>query len=143
MEHEIAALQEENSELMRELREISERESSMSPEKNNDEAEELQLKLEITESRVIELEVKLKESTATEQEIELQKVEIQNLNNKIERLEAERSLWEEGKQLVSKAAKAADLEKELNLAKETIATLRESVRGKLILEEQISTLNQR
>ncbi|XP_043468626.1 mitotic spindle assembly checkpoint protein MAD1-like [Leptopilina heterotoma] len=143
LEHEIAALQDENSELMRELREMTERESSMSPDKNNDEVEELQLKLEITESRVIELEAKLKESTGTEQEIELQKVEIQNLNNKIERLEGERGLWEEGMQLVSKAAKAADLEKELNLAKETIANLRESVRGKLILEEQISTLNQR
>lgn len=144
MEHEIVALQEENTDLMRELREITEKESSLSPASKDDEdMSELQLRLDMAETRIIELEEKVKESTASEQESELQKVEIQNLKNKIERLESERALWEEGKQLVARAAKASEFEKELNLARETIANLRESVKGKLILEEQISTLNQR
>lgn len=144
LEHEIVALQEENTDLMRELREITEKESSLSPASKDDEdMSELQLRLDMAETRIIELEEKVKESTASEQESELQKVEIQNLKNKIERLESERALWEEGKQLVARAAKASEFEKELNLARETIANLRESVKGKLILEEQISTLNQR
>lgn len=142
LEHEIASLQEENSDLMRELREMSERESPFSPENKNDEYSDDKLKLEVAKSRVAELEEKLKESRICQQQFQLQSVEIQNLKNKIERLESERALWEEGKHLVGRASRASDLEKELNFAKETIAALRESVKGKLLLEEQISTLTQ-
>ena len=143
MEHEIDALQEENADLLRELREMNERKSPFSSAMKNEESSDDKLKLETAEARIAELEEKLKESRICQQEFELQNVELQNLKNKIERLESERALWEEGKHLVARASRASDFEKELNSAKETIAGLRESVKGKLILEEQISTLTQR
>jgi hypothetical protein len=62
---------------------------------------------------------------------------------KMEKLESERALWEEGKLLVGRAARANDLEKELNVAKKTISVLKESVREKLLLEEQMANMTKR
>lgn len=145
MEHEIKELMEENSRLIEDLRHSrNAAESPASPKPSDDgETEELELKLEASEDRIIELEEKLREHLTSEQEFELQTIELQNAKLKIDSLEAERGLWEEGKALTSRAARANELEKELNHAYETISSMRESVKGKLLLEEQMSNLQQR
>lgn len=104
---------------------------------------ETQLKLEVAQARITQLEEKLKEYQTKQQELELQNVEYQSMKIKIERIESGQALWEEGKMLTARAAKANELEKELNVAKETIITLKESVRGKLLLEEQMANLTKR
>lgn len=101
------------------------------------------MKLEIVEARAAMLEERMKESFKMQQDYELQNVELQNMKIKLEKLESERALWEEGKLLVGRAARANDLEKELNMAKKTIAVLKESVKQKLLLEEQMANMTQR
>ncbi|XP_054004659.1 mitotic spindle assembly checkpoint protein MAD1 isoform X1 [Hylaeus anthracinus] len=100
-------------------------------------------RFEAAQTRIAQLEEKLKECRTKQQELELQNVELQNTKIKVERLESERALWEEGKMLTARAARANELEKELHAAKETINALRESVRGKLLLEEQMSSVTKR
>lgn len=103
----------------------------------------MQMKLETAEARAAMLEERMKEHLKIQQDYELQNVELQNMKIKLEKLESERALWEEGKLLVSRAARANDLEKELNMAKKTIAVLKESVREKLLLEEQMANMTKR
>ena len=47
---------------------------------------------------------------------------------------------EEGKHFKTKADKAPQLEREMHTAVELITSLRESVKGKLLLEELMATL---
>lgn len=51
------------------------------------------------------------------------------------------TIREEGKALTAITVK--EFQKELSAANDTIATLRESVRGKLVLEEQMASLMKR
>lgn len=101
------------------------------------------MKLEAVEVRAAMLEERMKDYLKMQQDYELQNVELQNMKMKLEKLESERALWEEGKLLVGRAARANDLEKELNAAKKTIAVLKESVRQKLLLEEQMANMTKR
>lgn len=142
MEKKIASLLTENAKLSENLRNASTKESS-SPLQDTSESNELQLKLEAMEAKATMLEGRMKEYLKIQQDYELQNVELQNMKIKLEKLESERALWEEGKMLVGRAARANDLEKELNVAKKTIAVLKESVREKLLLEEQMANMTKR
>nr|XP_012232777.1 PREDICTED: LOW QUALITY PROTEIN: mitotic spindle assembly checkpoint protein MAD1 [Linepithema humile] len=142
LEKKIASLLNENATLSENLRNASTRERSPVT-KDTDESSELQMKLETTEARAAMLEERIKEYLKMQQDYELQNVEMQTVKLKIEKLESERALWEEGKLLVGRAARANDLEKELNTAKKTISVLKESVREKLLLEEQMANMTKR
>ncbi|KAL6258486.1 hypothetical protein P5V15_010443 [Pogonomyrmex californicus] len=142
LEKKIASLLSENAKLSEDLRNVSTKEKSLSPKDVND-SSELQMKLETAEARVAMLEDRLKEYHKMQQDYELQNVEIQNMKMKLEKLESERALWEEGKLLAGRAARANDLEKELNTAKKTIVVLKESVKEKLLLEEQMANMTKR
>lgn len=131
----------ENAKLLEDLRNVSTTEKS--PVKDIDNTSELQLKLEAVEAKATMLEDRMKDYLKMQQDFELQNVELQNMKIKFEKLESERALWEEGKLLVGRAARANDLEKELNVAKKTIAVLKESVREKLLLEEQMANMTKR
>jgi predicted nucleic acid-binding Zn-ribbon protein len=135
-------LLDENAKLSENLRNASIREKSPPP-KDNDELKELQMKLEAAKTRTVTLTEKMKDYHKMQQDYELQNVELQNMKIKIEKLESEKALWEEGKLLAGRAARANDLEKELNVAKKTIAILKESVREKLLLEEQMANMTKR
>lgn len=139
----MASLLDENIKLSENLRNASSKENSTPPPKEPVDFNELQLKLEVAEAKVTMLEERMKEYHKKQQDFELQNVELQNIKIKLEKLGSERALWEEGKLLVSRAAKAGELEKELNIAKKTIASLRESVKEKLLLEEQMANLAKR
>ncbi|XP_012056199.1 PREDICTED: mitotic spindle assembly checkpoint protein MAD1 [Atta cephalotes] len=142
LERKIASLLNENAKLSENLRNISTNEKSPSPNDPN-ESNELQIKLETVEARAAILEEKMKEYLKMQQDYELLNVELQSMKMKLEKLESERALWEEGKLLAGRAARANDLEKELNVAKRTIAVLKESVREKLLLEEQMANMTKR
>ncbi|KYM89664.1 Mitotic spindle assembly checkpoint protein MAD1 [Atta colombica] len=142
LERKIASLLNENAKLSENLRNISTNEKSPSPNDIN-ESNELQIKLETVEARAAILEEKMKEYLKMQQDYELLNVELQSMKMKLEKLESERALWEEGKLLAGRAARANDLEKELNVAKRTIAVLKESVREKLLLEEQMANMTKR
>ncbi|XP_066589781.1 mitotic spindle assembly checkpoint protein MAD1-like [Prorops nasuta] len=135
----------ENAKLLEDLKHTSMQESIHRPKESSEASENnhAQLKLEAAEKRILQLEETLKESRISQKDFELQNVELQNMKLTIERLESERALWQESKQVVARAAKAIELEKELIVAKETIAALRESVRGKLLLEEQMANVSKR
>ncbi|XP_011258714.1 mitotic spindle assembly checkpoint protein MAD1 [Camponotus floridanus] len=142
LEKKIASLLTENAQLSENLKNASTKESS-SPLQDTSESNELQLKLETMEAKATMLEGRMKDYLKVQQDYELQNVELQNMKIKLEKLESERALWEEGKMLVGRAARANDLEKELNVAKKTIAVLKESVREKLLLEEQMANMTKR
>lgn len=142
LEQKTVMLLNENAKLLGDLRNTPAREKT-SPPKENVAQTEAQMKLQLAEARISQLEEKLKECRASQKDYELQNVELQNMKIKIEKLESERALWEEGKQLVARAAKASELEKELHVARETITVLRESARGKLLLEEQMASITKR
>ncbi|CAL7938793.1 unnamed protein product [Xylocopa violacea] len=142
LEQKNMSLMNENAKLQQELKQASVQESKPVAKDTVDESE-IQLKLEAAQARITQLEENLKEYQAKQQEMELQNVELQSVKIKIERLESERALWEEGKSLTAKAARVNELEKELTIAKETITSLRESVQGKLLLEEQVANLTRR
>jgi len=125
------------------LRNASVREKSPPKEDTNDELKELQMKLEAAKTRTVTLTEKMKDYHKMQQDYELQNVDLQSMKIKIEKLESEKALWEEGKLLAGRAARANDLEKELNIAKKTIAVLKESVREKLLLEEQMANITKR
>lgn len=113
------------------------------PLQDTNESNELQLKLETMEAKAAMLEERMKEYLKMQQDYELQNVELQNTKIKLERLESERALWEEGKLLAGRAARANDLEKELNIVKKTVTVLKESVKEKLLLEEQMANMTKR
>ncbi|XP_011695056.1 PREDICTED: mitotic spindle assembly checkpoint protein MAD1 [Wasmannia auropunctata] len=142
LERKIASLLNENAQLSENLRNVTANEKSPPPEDIN-ESSELQMKLETVEARAAMLEERMKDHLKMQQDYELQNVELQNMKMKLEKLESERALWEEGKLLVGRAARANDLEKELNAAKKTIVVLKESVREKLLLEEQMANMTKR
>lgn len=141
LEQKTMLLMNENAKLLENLKNAPVQEST--PATENSDVSETQLKLDAAQTRITQLEGKLKEYQTKQQELELQNVELQSMKIKIERLESEKALWEEGKLLTARAARASELEKELNGAKEIIATLRESVRGKLLLEEQMASVTKR
>ncbi|OAD57362.1 Mitotic spindle assembly checkpoint protein MAD1 [Eufriesea mexicana] len=142
LEQKIMTLMNENSKLLDDLKHAPVHESKPVMKEVSD-VSDIQLKFDAAQTRITQLEEKLKEYQTKQQEMELQNVELQSTKIKIERLESERALWEEGKLLTAKAARANELEKELIAAKETIMTLRESVRGKLLLEEQMANVMKR
>ncbi|XP_012531863.1 mitotic spindle assembly checkpoint protein MAD1 [Monomorium pharaonis] len=142
LERKIASLLNENAKLSEDLRTASANEKSP-PAKEVTESSELQMKLETAEAKVAMLEERIKDYLKMQQDYELQNVEVQNMKMKLEKIESERALWEEGKLLAGRAARANDLEKELNMAKKTIAVLKESVKEKLLLEEQMANMTKR
>ncbi|KAK2582197.1 hypothetical protein KPH14_004550 [Odynerus spinipes] len=142
LEQKTVMLLNENAKLLGDLRNTPVLEKA-SPTKDNTAQVDAEMKLQAAEARITQLEEKLKESRASQKDYEMQNVELQNMKIKVEKLESERSLWEEGKQLVARAAKASELEKDLHIARETISLLRESVRGKLLLEEQMASITKR
>ncbi|XP_076644642.1 mitotic arrest-deficient 1 isoform X1 [Halictus rubicundus] len=142
LEQKTMTLMNENAKLKDEFKQSSAQEIT-STLKDVNETSDMQYKLDTAQTRITQLEEKLKEYQTKQQELELQNVELQSMKIKIERLESEKALWEEGKILTARAAKASELERELSAAKETICTLRESVRGKLLLEEQMANVMKR
>lgn len=89
------------------------------------------------------LEGRMKEYLKMQQDYELQNVGLQSTKMELEKLKSEKALWEEGKLLAGRAARASDLEKELSVAKKTIVVLKESVKEKLLLEEQMANMTKR
>ncbi|XP_071871355.1 mitotic arrest-deficient 1 isoform X3 [Bombus fervidus] len=142
LEQKITSLMNENAKLLEDHKHAPVQEDKIVTKDSTD-VSETQLKLDAAQRRITQLEGKLKEYQTKQQELELQNVELQNIKIKVERLESERALWEEGKTFVARAARANELEKELSTAKETIVSLRESVRGKLLLEEQMANVMKR
>ncbi|KAK0172583.1 hypothetical protein PV328_005884 [Microctonus aethiopoides] len=144
LEQKIVALLEENVKLTEHTKYANVNDNVPCPNINNqNEISEVQENLEKAQERINVLENQLKDAHELQQEFELQKVELQNAKIKIEKLECERALWEEGKSLLSRAARANELEKELHAARETIGMMRESIKGKLLIEEQMSNIMQR
>lgn len=144
LEQKIVALLEENVKLTEHTKYANVNDNVPCPNINNQsEISEVQENLEKAQERINVLENQLKDTHELQQEFELQKVELQNAKIKIEKLECERALWEEGKSLLSRAARANELEKELHAARETIGMMRESIKGKLLIEEQMSNIMQR
>lgn len=133
----------ENAKVSENLRNACTKEKSPPPPKDSDELKELEMKLEAVQAKAASLTERMKDYHKMQQDYELQNVNLQDMKIKIEKLESERALWEEGKLLASRAARANDLEKELNVAKKTIAVLKESVREKLLLEEQMANMTKR
>ncbi|XP_003703551.1 mitotic arrest-deficient 1 [Megachile rotundata] len=142
LEQKNLTLMNENAKLLDELKNVPTQET-LPKSTDGEEISQSQQQLEVAQKRITQLEEKLREYQTKQQVLELQNVELQNMKIKIEKLESERASWEEGKLLLAKAAKANELEKELTVAKETIANLRESVRGKLLLEEQMANVMKR
>ncbi|KOC68502.1 Mitotic spindle assembly checkpoint protein MAD1 [Habropoda laboriosa] len=142
LEQKTMSLMNENAKLTEDLKQASVQDTTP-VKKDVTDVSDSQLTLKTAQTRIAQLEEKLKEYQAKQQEMELQNVELQSTKIKLERLESERAQWEEGKLLSARAARANDLEKELSIAKETIMSLRESVRGKLLLEEQMANVMKR
>lgn len=146
MEERILSLVADNTKLTDELRVYIKQEKGIKDKNKPKPIPETKSYEEIIEKankRIAEMEEKLKESRVTQQKYELQCVEVQNLKIKIQNIEGDRSMWEEGKQFMNRAAKANDYERELQQAKELIVSLRQNVKGKLLLEEQMATMQQR
>ena len=142
LEQKTLMLMNENAKLLEELKHVPAQESVSKPKDIEDHSGAEQ-QFEAAQKRIAQLEEKLREYQTKQQELELQNVEFQNIRIKVEKLESERAAWEEGKLLLAKAARTNELEKELVAAKDTIASLRESVRGKLLLEEQMANVMKR
>ncbi|RLU19512.1 hypothetical protein DMN91_008069 [Ooceraea biroi] len=142
LEKKITLLLDENAKLSETLRNAPTKEKSPPPPKD-DELQEVQMKLEAAKTRAATLTERMKDHLKLQQDYELQNIDVQNMKMKIEKLESERALWEEGKLLASRAARANDLEKELNAARKTVVVLKESVREKLLLEEQMANMTKR
>lgn len=153
MEQKLLSLVADNNKLAEELRKYYDQERKADPsaisikKESQDQiahkSDELEMKLESTNQRIIELEEKLRESREIQQNFEVQCVEMQNLRIKVENLEAEKTIWEEGKRFLKGAAQACELQRELQQAREIISSLRESVKGKLLLEEQMASIEHR
>lgn len=147
MDKKILSLMEENSKLTEELRNHSEKDENVNNNidvlKRDNVIDNLEEQLQVFQERTTELEEKLKNALSNLKDCEVLSVEIQNLKIKIDVLESEKATWEDGKNFINRAAKATELEKELQQAKELILSLRESVKGKLLLEEQMATMEHR
>lgn len=146
MEQKVLSLLEDNNKLTEELRLYIKKESKPEIAKSCEIAVrnlEDEKKLELAHKRITELEEKLKEARAIQQKFEVQCVEFQSLKIKYESLESERSMVEDGKKFMHRASKVNELERELTHARDLIASLRESVKGKLLLEEQMATIEHR
>lgn len=147
MEQKVLALVKDNNKLTEELRQQAKQNSK--PESGSFnlptdyQVSQLNDKLKVTHKRIAELEEKLQEARKVQQKFELQSVELQTLKARYESLESEKSLWEEGKKCMERAAKVTEYEKKLQHAEKIIESLRENVQGKLILEEEIATMQQR
>ena len=148
MDQKISALVKENNKLKDELRNsvnknIEETKPNIDVLKSENKLKELEEKCEKSNERILELEEKLKEAFNYQCKFELQSVELQNLKLKFENLQSEQCIYEENKQFSSRALKLVELEKELKQARDINASLRESVKGKLLLEEQMAHLETR
>ncbi|CAK9811320.1 Mitotic spindle assembly checkpoint protein MAD1 [Anthophora plagiata] len=142
LEQKTLSLMNENAKLLEDLKKASVQDTTP-VKKDVVDVSDTELKLKAAQARITQLEEKLKEYQSKQQDMEMQNVELQSMKIKVERLESERAQWEEGKLLSARAARANELEKEISTAKETIASLRESVRGKLLLEEQMANVMKR
>ena len=145
MEQKVLQLVQDNNKLTEQLRCYLKQETKQdvlnaSITKSSEDNVELQEKLDLTNKRLSELEEKLKEARSIQQKYEVQSIELQSLKIKLESLESDRSIIEEGKHFMTRAAQANELERELHKAAELISSLRESVKGKLLLEEQMATV---
>ncbi|KAJ8675991.1 hypothetical protein QAD02_011777 [Eretmocerus hayati] len=100
-------------------------------------------KYETAIKRINELEEKLREARECQQKFEVQGVELQNMRIKIESLESEKKFLEDAKKVSNVAAQTCDLQRELQHARDIIVSLRESVKGKLLLEEQMASVEHR
>lgn len=144
MEQKIIALIDEKNKLSEELRRSKDSEKQIEPKTpiltNDETVAEIQDKLNSANGLAKDLQEKLRESRAVEQKYELQSIEVQNLKIRLQSLEHEKSTWEEGKKLISQVSRTNELEKELQHSKEIILSLRDSVKGKLLLEEQIADM---
>ncbi|XP_034935395.1 mitotic spindle assembly checkpoint protein MAD1 [Chelonus insularis] len=143
LENEISSLKREKEKLLENIKKLNEPKSCTSSSIPQGDISSYNIQLELARKRIQNLEQKFRESHKLQQELELQKVENQNLKLEIETLKSERDLWQEKKLLYSETSRANDLEKDLNTAKETIESMRESIKGKLLLEEQMSNIKQR
>ncbi|XP_012265066.2 mitotic spindle assembly checkpoint protein MAD1 [Athalia rosae] len=134
----------ENVKLQDELKQTNSSHQQLSAlDTSKEDSTELAEKLNAAKERISHLEERLQEARAIQQKSELLELELQDLKIKNERLESEKSLCEEGKIMAARAARASDLEKELHAANKLVSTLREAVKGKLFLEEQICSMQQR
>lgn len=146
MEQKVLGLVKDNNKLTEEIRQLVKQNNK--PEGSYKLPAEYQVsqltdKLEVTNKRIAELEEKLKEARKVQENFEIQCVELQSLKAKYDSLETEKSLWEEGKKCMERAAKATEYEKKLEYAEKIIESLREGIKGKLLLEEQIATMQNR
>jgi predicted transcriptional regulator len=144
MEQKVFTLLDDNNKLTEELRgyirQETKTESNAGAKLSEDKISELNDKLEASNKRILDLEEKLKDARSIQQKYELQCIELQSLKVKIQNFESEKIGWEEGKMFAHRAYQANEFEKELHQAKELIKTLRESVKGKLLLEEQMASM---
>lgn len=149
MEKKILSLVDDNNRLTEDLRRSIKQEvktdhdNSMNMSRAVEGKSDLEEKVEAYRKRMSELQEKLREVTTVANKYEVQNVELQNLRIKCETLEAEKINLEEGKKFATPVARVCELEKELHHAKEIIFSLRESVKGKLLLEEQMATMEHR
>ncbi|KAJ8668557.1 hypothetical protein QAD02_010220 [Eretmocerus hayati] len=100
-------------------------------------------KYKIAIKRINELEEKLRKARECQQKFEVQGVELQNMRIKIESLKSEKKFLEDAKKVSNVAAQTCDLQRELQDARDIIVSLRESVKGKLLLEEQMASVEHR
>ncbi|XP_001604630.2 mitotic spindle assembly checkpoint protein MAD1 [Nasonia vitripennis] len=146
MEHKILSLVEDNNKLTEELRLCIKKEVKpdiTKPCETSVRNIEDEKKLELAHKKITELEEKLREARVIQQKFEVQCVELHSLKIKYESLESERSMMEDGKKFMQRASKVSELERELSHARDLISSLRESVKGKLLLEEQMATIEHR
>ncbi|XP_011502021.1 PREDICTED: mitotic spindle assembly checkpoint protein MAD1 [Ceratosolen solmsi marchali] len=147
LEQKILALLDDNNRLSEELRGYVRNEGKTDANESNKDSEdkvaELNEKLEASNNRISELEEKLKEARSVQQKYEVQCIEVQSLKVKLQNFESEKIGWEEGKKFAQRASQANEFERELYQAREIIKSLRESIKGKLLLEEQMSSMEHR
>lgn len=144
MEEKVLSLVDDNNKLAEQLRHFIKQEAKNESIANTPKPLDVaEYKHEIVNKRITELEEKLREARSIQQEFEVQKVELQNYKIKVGTLEAEKSMLESSKQVVNRAGKVRELERELAQSREIINSLRESVKGKLLMEEQMANLQQR
>lgn len=144
LDHKTLEMLNENTRFQNEARQANSLHHTPSVVNNSqEEVAEVASKLQAAESRIQDLEECLKKTRAAQQKSELLELDVQNLKQKIEKLESEKSLCEEGRTMAARAARASNLEKELLAANKLVANLREAVKGKLLLEEQFCSMQQR
>lgn len=147
MEQKVLALVKDNNKLTEELRQQIKQNNK--PDRGSCtlptdyQISQLNDKLGVAHKRIAELEEKLQEARKVQHKYEIQSVELQALKAEYESLVVERGVWEEGKMCMERAAKVTEFEQKLQQAEKIIESLKENVKGKLLLEEQIATMQQR